>query len=286
VLRPVLHFFLLGAAGVLAVQVFEAHFERSAIESIVISQEDVAQLRAFWIAVYALPPDDAELAALIDRAVDEEVLHREALRLGLHRSDPVVTQRLVQNMRFVATDAAAGSDDALLREALELDMARRDVVVRRRLIERMTALLAAAAPEPSPEESRAFVRRHQERFSSSDKLRLSYRFESAEARDASPRPVRSGLFTERRLVRDFGAPVAAQLMRLEPGRWSDPFALGDGTLHARLEERIPGELPDPELALSRARLALARERRNRAVVDALAALRRRYAIEVAGAPHG
>jgi len=236
--------------------------------------------------VYALPPDDAELAALIDRAVDEEVLHREALRLGLHRADPVVGRRLVQNMRFVAADAGAGSDAALLREALELDMARRDVVVRRRLIERMSALLAAAAPEPSPEESRAFVRRHPERFSSSDKLRLSYRFEGAAARDATPGPVRSGLFTERRLVRDFGAPVAAKLTRLEPGRWSGPFALGDGTLHARLEERIPGQPPDPELALSRARLALARERRSRAVADALTSLRGRYAIEVADASRG
>lgn len=54
----------------------------------------------------------AEREALIERVAREEVLFREAQRLGLDQSDYVVKQRLVQKLEYLARDVAP-ADDAL-----------------------------------------------------------------------------------------------------------------------------------------------------------------------------
>src|SRR5207248_607365 len=46
-------------------------------------------------------PTGSEEAALIQRYIDNEVLYREALALGLDRGDIIVRRRLVQKMEFL-----------------------------------------------------------------------------------------------------------------------------------------------------------------------------------------
>src|SRR3546814_4388104 len=52
------------------------------------------------------PPTDAELDSQIERYVRDEVLYREALRLGLDRDDAVVRRRLAQKMDMLASARA------------------------------------------------------------------------------------------------------------------------------------------------------------------------------------
>lgn len=61
---------------------------------------------------------DAEIEALIEAFVDEEVLYREARALGLEESDNVIRQRMVQKMSFLLADVAA-ADQAPDQAALE-----------------------------------------------------------------------------------------------------------------------------------------------------------------------
>ncbi len=60
---------------------------------------------------------DAEAHDVRTRAVEDEILYREALRLGFDRSDNVVRQRLIQKVLFLAEDLAGvsrpPSDDEL-----------------------------------------------------------------------------------------------------------------------------------------------------------------------------
>ncbi|MGB8330075.1 MAG: peptidyl-prolyl cis-trans isomerase [Polyangiales bacterium] len=61
---------------------------------------------------------DEELQQLIDDYVREEVLHREALALGLDEDDYVIRRRLVQKLEFITegfVEAAVDLDDAALR---------------------------------------------------------------------------------------------------------------------------------------------------------------------------
>ena len=48
-----------------------------------------------------------ELAGLVEEAVKEDILYREALRLGLDRDDTIVRRRLAQKMTFMLEDGAA-----------------------------------------------------------------------------------------------------------------------------------------------------------------------------------
>ncbi|KPK14633.1 MAG: hypothetical protein AMJ62_12335 [Myxococcales bacterium SG8_38] len=61
---------------------------------------------------------DEELQRLVDDYVREEVLHREALALGLDEDDYVIRRRLVQKLEFITEGFAEASidlDDAALR---------------------------------------------------------------------------------------------------------------------------------------------------------------------------
>ena len=104
--------FLLLAAGVFALDrwVGSGEAERRVIE---VTAEQVEGLRARWTAQWGRPPTAPELEGLIDEAVDEEILYREAQRLGLDVEDAIVRRRLAQKMTFVLEDAgdAAPSGD-------------------------------------------------------------------------------------------------------------------------------------------------------------------------------
>jgi len=65
---------------------------------------------------------EEELERLIDDYVREEVLHREALALGLDRDDYVIRRRLVQKVEFITegfAEASSAVDDAALHRYFE-----------------------------------------------------------------------------------------------------------------------------------------------------------------------
>ncbi len=116
--------------------------------------EALAERYAEWSRQSGAPPDARQREALRQQILDESMLLEEALRLGLHRSDPVARERLLQNMRFLGLDETRES--ILLRHAEQLDMHRRDPVVRRRLSQRLEARVLAAQPlQPGPGELEA-----------------------------------------------------------------------------------------------------------------------------------
>lgn len=101
---PLLVFLLLGS-GLFAGQrwLADADDERRVVT---VTDEQVDALRARWDAQWGRPPTDRELQGLLDEMVREEILYREALRLGLDRGDPIVRRRLAEKMTFMLEDNA------------------------------------------------------------------------------------------------------------------------------------------------------------------------------------
>ena len=93
-----------------------------------ISDAEIAQLTGEWMGRFGSGPNDRERQALIDEAINDEILFREAVRLRMHLVDPVVRWRLTDNMRFLNNTEGVDSshDEALLGQALDLGMARTD----------------------------------------------------------------------------------------------------------------------------------------------------------------
>jgi hypothetical protein len=66
------------------------------------------------------PPTAEELAALVEQEIDEEILYRQAVAMGLDRDDLVIRRRLATKMEFLTDDLAetANASDAELQDFL------------------------------------------------------------------------------------------------------------------------------------------------------------------------
>ena len=148
--RTLLSFLAIGAALAALERGFGAALsvpEVAARERIEISAVLVESLRQDWSRRTGRVPDAAELAALVASAVEERVLFREGLRLGIDRTDAVIRERLVRNLRFTGAGRER-SDAELWAEARALGMHRSDLVVRRRLVQRVRRALEHAGRSP------------------------------------------------------------------------------------------------------------------------------------------
>ena len=103
--EPLLHFVLLG--GLLFAGYGLARREpRSDPERIVVSPGQIEHMVASFVRMRQRPPTPEEVKGLVDQYVREEVLSREAMKLGLDRNDVIIRRRLQQKMEFIADDLA------------------------------------------------------------------------------------------------------------------------------------------------------------------------------------
>ena len=92
--EPLVHFLAIGLA------VFLLYGQRTGAPAqrqdsvIVVTPAQVGRLAEQFEAVWRRPPNEAELAGLVEDHVREEVYYREALALGLDRDDTVIRRRL------------------------------------------------------------------------------------------------------------------------------------------------------------------------------------------------
>jgi hypothetical protein len=99
---------------------------RGGRERIVVTADQVAQVRDAAELLKGRAPTDEELAALIEPTIRDEVLYREALALKLDVNDDEVRRRLVDKMSYLTQDTAdpAPSSDAELRRFYDESSAR------------------------------------------------------------------------------------------------------------------------------------------------------------------
>jgi len=249
--------------------------------------------------------------ALVDRFVEEEILYREALRLGLASDNPAVVLRLRQKLEFLDEGHADGMEDEdVLREAAALGLADEDVVLRNMFVRNMRLLLARQGDRPPTEtELESHLQRHAQDFRTP--ARVSWRHvllantnrgdARRSAADALLGRLRSeGLPPERTLELGdpfagghvfrgmtrqqvgtrFGSEFADAVLALPEGRWSDLLPSPFGLHAVWVERHAPVRLPSLEEVRERVILSWRREQREAHVAQALAALRARYDVVV------
>lgn len=84
--------------------------------SVVISQGRVLQIADSYRLLAGRMPSQAELQALVDDFIEEEIYYREAVAMGLDTDDTIVRRRMRQKLQFIIEDADASeepSDDQL-----------------------------------------------------------------------------------------------------------------------------------------------------------------------------
>jgi peptidyl-prolyl cis-trans isomerase C len=265
--EPLLHFVVLGAA-VVALHRWVAPPLLG--RQIILSQSVIHGLRQDYLRRNGALPTAGEEAALIQRYIDNEVLYREALALGLDRGDIIVRRRLVQKMEF-------------LTEGVE------------------------PLPEPADAELQAYLDAHAEHYAVDDLVTLVHVFAGTDRHGAAATSMasqwreqllagadpsalgdpflRGREFTavsEPELAGIFGGAFAAAVMRLPVGLWSAPIASSYGVHVVRVGAHVVGHQPP----LAEVREAVRRDWRDerRAAADraALVRLRQRYDIRIEG----
>ncbi len=103
--EPLVHF-LIGGLLLFAFFAWRGEDVDPASRSIDISREQQARIALQFEQTMQRSPTDGELDVLVDQYIREEVLYREALRLGLNNDDAVVRKRMAQKMDYLAASRA------------------------------------------------------------------------------------------------------------------------------------------------------------------------------------
>lgn len=211
--EPLFHFFLIGAAIFVWFHIVAPDGEAvENLETIRFDEADVARLADQFEARWKRRPSEAELQALVDASIREEVLVREARKLGLDRGDSVIRSRLSQKMDF-------------LTEAI------------------------ATSVVPEDEELEAFLNRNPARYATSDKVAFTQIFLGEEPSEAQITtalntlnagqdvtvsktsillPASMPLTATRVIDSVFGAGFSKGLTETETGPWTGPIQSGYG----------------------------------------------------------
>lgn len=260
VLREPLTHFLIGGALIFAFFLWRGEEADPASRTIDVTPQVQAQIALDYERTMQRPPTDQELDGLIEQWVREEVLYREALRLGFDANDPVVRRRLAKKMDFLAASSAETDEpsDAELEQWYRENAARyaRDL--------RLSFDQVYFAEKPDP--AAVLPRLRQDWQAAGEPASLPA---SIEARDKA------------QVAAQFGAAFADELATMKPGdAWQGPIASGLGWHFIRLRKVEPGSIPPLQEIRPRVledwRLVTAREREE----QAYQLLRDAYAVKI------
>jgi peptidyl-prolyl cis-trans isomerase C len=235
-----------------------------------IEAAEIDQIAAYWELQSQRPPTRDELAALIQERVDEELLSREAIRLGLDQNDMIVRRRLAQKMAFASEDVAE-------------------------------------IPEPDDAKLQAYYDRHKARYATPGRVAMRHLFFNQDRTGETPAiaarealasltaggealgdpsllPQTYADITDADLARDYGPEFAAAVRKAPVGAWSGPVASAFGVHVVRVEARRPPEQPPLAEVRDDVREAWMAEQRQGANRAFRAGLRKRYKVEIAGLP--
>ena len=76
------------------------------------SVDELSQLALVYQSQWRRAPTPEEFDRLVESKVQQEILYREALAMGLDKNDEIVKRRMAQKMRFLAEDASAQEPDS------------------------------------------------------------------------------------------------------------------------------------------------------------------------------
>ncbi len=234
--EPLLHFLLLGIVLFAAYHFMERG--RGCAEpskQIQLTLDDLNQLNLYFHSQWRRQPTPEEFRLLVENKVQEEVLYREALAMGLDKDDTIVKRRMAQKMQFLAEDIAA-------------------------------------AREPATAELKAWFEQNSAKFAQPNRVSFRHMYFSPDRRgqqvcdDArkalssiAGQPVdtemAAGLadpfmfqdyYGERspeQLAKEFGPAFAQAISNVKPGSWQGPIESGYGWHLVFVDTVVPGRVP-------------------------------------------
>ena len=229
--EPLVHFLLIGAAlFVVYGQLNETEEAEESQQKIIVSSGRIEQLANIFAKTWQRPPTREELQGIIDDFVLEEVYYRQAIDMGLERDDTIIRRRLRQKLEFLTDDTASlvEPSDAELQAYLvdHEDMFRESGKYSFRQV--------YFNPERYGDDPEGYVKEQLAVLNSN----------GSPVGDVSLLPESVDDFSRRAVDGTFGTGFAQQLDSLETGSWQGPVQSGLGLHLVRIDNRVPGRLPE------------------------------------------
>ena len=221
--------------------------------------------------VTTLPSADRD--EVLARAIDDELLYREGLRLGLDREDPIVRARVVQKMLFHAEDAygaAAPLTTVEVRAAYDADPTRFGTPA---TVDLEHVFVAGDPLAAATKEKAAALR---------VRLTTEIGADPAGLGDAFPLSRRLVERPLREIAALLGEEVAQAATALPIGTWSAPLASSYGLHVVRIEKRKAGAARPFSEVEKDVRALLMLERRRAAGVALIKSLRETWRVRLEG----
>ena len=253
--QPLLHFLLLGALVFGLDSLLRPH----PVDEVVVSSDMVAALRTDMQR--RGETSEASLEAAIDATIEDEILLREAKRLGLDQGDPIVRRRLAQVMRFFLAESSPPRD-------------------------------------PSEAELRAHLKANAERYKQPARMSFEHHFfrgdqamarrEQAALALAANEPVKGDAFahgsrltaqSQTRLEQRFGPGFARRAMTLKAGPSWHAVDSAFGLHLVRVSAQVPAGMPKLKEVASALRKDWLRQHNRQAVIEGIKALKKRYSVK-------
>ncbi len=217
--------------------------------------------------------DDEERQRLVERYVREEALYREARRLGLHREDYVIKQRLVQKMEYLSRGFGEAGED--------LD--RRAVTAyfddnRERYREPPSATFAHVFFDADRHKNPAAAARTLRQRLNGEGVRFSRAMSHG---DRFPYHTNYVERSDEFIASHFGESFAQGVLAMEPdeGQWQGPVESEHGQHLVMLVERADGGVPPLEVIYERVAQDAHQARLRRRTEEAIGAIVDGYRVD-------
>jgi parvulin-like peptidyl-prolyl isomerase len=275
--EPLLHFLL---AGTVLFGLY--NFTQSGRPALAPSREirlsldDLAQLAVLFESQWRRPPTPQDLQRMVENKIQQEILYREALAMGLDKDDEIVKRRMAQKMQFLAEDVAT-------------------------------------AREPTTDELKTWFEQNEGKFALPSRFSFRHLYFSPDRRGAQARddaakalaqlagqpedaPLAASLadpFMFQDYYRDrapdyvgkeFGPPFARALEQLPTGSWQGPVQSGFGWHLVFVDTVIPGRIPAFEEIEPDVKTAWLAEQKALAWEKAYKEMRAKYAVLLPAPP--
>jgi peptidyl-prolyl cis-trans isomerase C len=236
---PFLHIVLLGClVGVMLVVVLGRPSAADDTTRVVVTASQIAQMRAGWASRWMREPTATELRGLAENFVHDEVLYREAVRLGYDKDDAIIRNTLKIKMEFLGESQAQKTEPTLEEiqayYAMRKDRYREPPIVSFVHVYFNPDTRGLEIEADAKQDLKTLIAENsdeQKLFDYGDRFMLKDHYVGQD---------------ESQMRREFGAAFAQQVVLLTPGTWHGPIQSGYGTHLVKVYDRKEGYLPELE----------------------------------------
>jgi peptidyl-prolyl cis-trans isomerase C len=234
--EPLLHFLLIGGVMFAAY----AYFERGpgtteSSKEIRLTPDDVLAMGTYFQSQWRRMPTPEEFGLLVENRIQEEVLYREAVAMGLDKDDTIVKRRMAQKLQFLSEDVAAAHEP----DRAELEAWYAKNADKFALPGRISFRQIYFSPDRRGE------RAHEDAVKALAKL-ASQPVDSKLAASFSDPFMLQEYYGDRspeQLAKEFGPVFAQAIFRAKPGAWKGPIESGFGWHLVFVDSFVPGRTP-------------------------------------------